>query len=84
MNKILDINPEEYTCLVELGVSYYVLYEKIQRRGYKNLWIDVPDLGSGSASEIFATVVLDTCFMAITMLIIRAWNQSFLRAVSCE
>ncbi|KAJ5618603.1 hypothetical protein N7528_006714 [Penicillium herquei] len=48
MNKILDINPDDCTCLVEPGVSYYALYEEVQRRGYKNLWIDVPDLGGGS------------------------------------
>lgn len=48
MNRILDINPEDCTCLVEPGVSYYALYEEIQRRGYKHLWIDVPDLGGGS------------------------------------
>ena len=48
MNKILDINPDDSTCLVEPGVSYYALYEEVQRRGYKHLWIDVPDLGGGS------------------------------------
>ncbi|KAF3387326.1 Vanillyl-alcohol oxidase [Penicillium rolfsii] len=48
MNKILDINPQDCTCLLEPGVSYYALYEEIQRRGYKHLWIDVPDLGGGS------------------------------------
>ncbi|KAJ5377209.1 uncharacterized protein N7496_004618 [Penicillium cataractarum] len=48
MNRILDINPEDCTCLVEPGVSYYALYEEIKRRGYKHLWIDVPDLGGGS------------------------------------
>jgi FAD/FMN-containing dehydrogenase len=48
MNRILDINPDDCTCLVEPGVSYYALYEEVQRRGYKHLWIDVPDLGGGS------------------------------------
>ncbi|KAK3934632.1 hypothetical protein QBC46DRAFT_426536 [Diplogelasinospora grovesii] len=48
MNRILDINPEDYTCLVEPGVSYYGLYEAIKERGYDHLWIDVPDLGGGS------------------------------------
>ena len=48
MNKILDIDPEDYTCLVEPGVSFYALYEEVQRRGYKHMWIDTPDLGGGS------------------------------------
>lgn len=48
MNKILDINPDDCTCLVELGVTFYALYEEIQAQGYKHLWIDVPDLGGGS------------------------------------
>ncbi|KAI8650209.1 hypothetical protein LRP88_14701 [Fusarium phalaenopsidis] len=48
MNQILEINPDDYTCLVEPGVSFYALYEAIQERGYKHMWIDVPDLGGGS------------------------------------
>jgi FAD/FMN-containing dehydrogenase len=48
MNKILDINSDEFTCLVEPGVSFYVLHEAIQAKGYKHMWIDVPDLGGGS------------------------------------
>ncbi|KAK3353810.1 hypothetical protein B0T25DRAFT_545411 [Lasiosphaeria hispida] len=48
MNKILDINPEDYTCLLEPGVSFYALYDAIQAKGYDHLWIDTPDLGGGS------------------------------------
>ncbi|KAK7425138.1 hypothetical protein QQX98_000052 [Neonectria punicea] len=48
MNQILDINLDDYTCLVEPGVSFYALYEAVQERGYKHMWIDVPDLGGGS------------------------------------
>ncbi|KAJ5629132.1 vanillyl-alcohol oxidase [Penicillium herquei] len=48
MNKILDINPDDCTCLVEPGVTYFALYEAVQARGYKHLWIDVPDIGGGS------------------------------------
>ena len=48
MNKILDINPVDHTCLVEPGVTFYALYEEIQKRSYKHLWIDCPDLGGGS------------------------------------
>lgn len=48
MKSILDINPDTCSCLVEPGVSFYALYEEIQRRGYGHLWIDVPDLGGGS------------------------------------
>uniref|UniRef100_A0A093Y2F0 Vanillyl-alcohol oxidase n=1 Tax=Talaromyces marneffei PM1 TaxID=1077442 RepID=A0A093Y2F0_TALMA len=48
MNKILNIDPDDCTCLVEPGVSYYAMYEEMQKRGYKHLWLDVPDLGGGS------------------------------------
>ncbi|KAI0018965.1 hypothetical protein F4780DRAFT_793775 [Xylariomycetidae sp. FL0641] len=48
MNQILDISPEDYTCLLEPGVSFFALYEAIQERGYDHLWIDVPDVGGGS------------------------------------
>lgn len=48
MNKILEINPDEFTCLVEPGVSFYALYDAIQSKGYKHLWVDTPDLGGGS------------------------------------
>ncbi|KAJ9493574.1 hypothetical protein H2202_010948 [Exophiala xenobiotica] len=48
MTKVLDIDPDACTCLVEPGVSFYALYEEIQRRGHTHLWIDVPDLGGGS------------------------------------
>ncbi|KAH8899922.1 FAD-linked oxidase-like protein [Thozetella sp. PMI_491] len=48
MNQILDINAEDYTCLVEPGVSFYALYEAIQAKGYDHLWVDTPDLGGGS------------------------------------
>ncbi|KAJ4298800.1 hypothetical protein N0V88_003833 [Collariella sp. IMI 366227] len=33
MNKILDLNAEDYTCLVEPGVSFYALYEEVKNRG---------------------------------------------------
>ncbi|KAF2276817.1 FAD-linked oxidase-like protein [Westerdykella ornata] len=49
MNKILDINAENYTCLVEPGVTYYALHEELVRRGLQDkMWIDCPDLGGGS------------------------------------
>lgn len=48
MNKILDINPDDYTCLVEPGVSFYALHEAVQAKGYTHMWIDTPDLGGGS------------------------------------
>lgn len=48
MNKILQINPDDYTCLLEPGVSFYALHEAIKTRGYDHMWIDVPDLGGGS------------------------------------
>lgn len=48
MNKILEVSPDDYTCLLEPGVSFYALYEEIQKRGYQHMWIDTPDLGGGS------------------------------------
>jgi len=48
MNRILDIAPDDYTCLLEPGVSFYGLYEEMQKRGYDHIWIDTPDLGGGS------------------------------------
>ncbi|KAI1421685.1 hypothetical protein F5Y12DRAFT_718186 [Xylaria sp. FL1777] len=48
MNKILDINPDDYTCLVEPGVSFFALHDEIKQRGYDHLWIDTPDVGGGS------------------------------------
>ncbi|KAK5656450.1 hypothetical protein OQA88_4832 [Cercophora sp. LCS_1] len=47
MNRILNIDAENASCLVEPGVSYFALYEEIQRRGLP-LWIDTPDVGGGS------------------------------------
>ncbi len=47
MNKILDIDADNASCIVEPGVSYFALYEEIQRRKLP-LWIDCPDLGGGS------------------------------------
>ncbi|KAI1505580.1 hypothetical protein F5X99DRAFT_248887 [Biscogniauxia marginata] len=48
MNKILDISPDDYTCLLEPGVSFFALYDAIKAKGYDHLWIDVPDVGGGS------------------------------------
>jgi hypothetical protein len=49
MNRILDINADDFTCLVEPGVTFYALHEEIQKRGLGDkMWIDTPDLGGGS------------------------------------
>jgi FAD/FMN-containing dehydrogenase len=47
MNQILNIDGDNASCVVEPGVSYFALYEEIQRRKLP-LWIDCPDLGGGS------------------------------------
>ncbi|KAF2643891.1 glycolate oxidase [Massarina eburnea CBS 473.64] len=47
MNNILNIDAENASCMVEPGVSYFALYEEIQKRKLP-LWIDCPDLGGGS------------------------------------
>jgi len=47
MNKVLNIDGANASCLVEPGVSYFALYEAVQESGHA-LWIDTPDLGGGS------------------------------------
>lgn len=47
MNQVLEINEHNASCIVEPGVSYFKLYEEIQKRGL-DLWTDTPDLGGGS------------------------------------
>jgi FAD/FMN-containing dehydrogenase len=37
MNKILDIHPEDYICLVEPGVSFYALYEALKKRDWRSI-----------------------------------------------
>jgi hypothetical protein len=68
MNKVLDINPNDYTCLPEPGVSIYALYEAIQAKGYDHMWIDTPDLGGGSV----------VAHMMIIGLAISDWRLCFL------
>lgn len=49
MSKILDISAEDYTCLVEPGVSFYALHQALRDRGLEeHMWVDTPDLGGGS------------------------------------
>ncbi|KAH7090012.1 hypothetical protein FB567DRAFT_316300 [Paraphoma chrysanthemicola] len=48
MNKVIDVNARDRTCLVEPGVSYFALYDYLQANGFQDLWIDSPDLGGGS------------------------------------
>ncbi|RDL31451.1 uncharacterized protein BP5553_09660 [Venustampulla echinocandica] len=48
MNKVLNIDDEHATALLEPGVSYFSLYGYLQNNGHKHLWIDSPDLGGGS------------------------------------
>ncbi|KAI5849153.1 hypothetical protein BZA05DRAFT_375379 [Tricharina praecox] len=47
MNQVLKIDGESATCMVEPGVSYFKLYEEVQKTGFP-LWVDPPDLGGGS------------------------------------
>lgn len=47
MHGILNIDAENASCVVEPGVTYFRLYEEIQKLGLP-LWIDTPDLGGGS------------------------------------
>ena len=47
MNRIIEINEEYAYAVVEPGVSFFDLYEEIQRRGLR-LWPSVPAIGWGS------------------------------------
>jgi hypothetical protein len=47
MNKVLKIDGQNCSCLLEPGVSYFALYEAVKASGH-NLMIDCPDLGGGS------------------------------------
>jgi FAD/FMN-containing dehydrogenase len=40
MNRVLDLNEKSAFCLLEPGVTYYMLYDEIQKSG-KDLWVDV-------------------------------------------
>jgi 4-cresol dehydrogenase (hydroxylating) len=47
MNRIIEVNERNASCVVEPGVSYFDLYRYIQEKGLK-VWIDCPDPGWGS------------------------------------
>ena len=47
MNKIIELNEEYGYAIVEPGVSFFDLYQEIQRKGL-NLWPSVPAIGWGS------------------------------------
>ncbi|KAJ5350218.1 hypothetical protein N7541_007945 [Penicillium brevicompactum] len=47
MNTIVEVNEEYGYAIVEPGVSFFDLYEEIQRQGL-NLWPSVPAIGWGS------------------------------------
>jgi FAD/FMN-containing dehydrogenase len=47
MNRILEVNEGNASCLVEPGVSYFDMYKHLRATGSK-LWLDVPDPGWGS------------------------------------
>ncbi|KAL1901009.1 hypothetical protein Sste5346_002073 [Sporothrix stenoceras] len=54
MHQILSLDGGNASCVVEPGVTYFALYEAVERLNEKNkdtqtpLWIDTPDLGGGS------------------------------------
>src|SRR5690606_11436535 len=47
MDKVIEVNEGNASCLVEPGVSYFDMYQHLQATGSK-LWLDVPDPGWGS------------------------------------
>ena len=44
MTKILNVDPDDYACLLEPSVSFYALYKALKEKGFAYLWIDNPDL----------------------------------------
>jgi 4-cresol dehydrogenase (hydroxylating) len=46
MNRILDVNERDKTCLVEPGVSYFDMYRHLRQNDIR-LWIDTADPGWG-------------------------------------
>ena len=46
MNRILEVNERDKTCLVEPGVSYFDMYRHLRQNGIR-LWIDTADPGWG-------------------------------------
>lgn len=46
MNRILDVNERDKTCLVEPGVSYFDMYRYLRQHNIR-LWIDTADPGWG-------------------------------------
>src|SRR5688572_8351204 len=42
MNKVIEVNEGNCSCLVEPGVSYFDMYRHLHETGSK-LWLDVPD-----------------------------------------
>lgn len=47
MDRVVDVDEGNASCLVEPGVSYFDMYRHLQEKGSK-LWIDVADPGWGS------------------------------------
>ncbi|EJT98909.1 vanillyl-alcohol oxidase [Dacryopinax primogenitus] len=47
MNRVLKLDGENCSALLEPGVTYFSLWETIRASGL-DLWVDVPDLGGGS------------------------------------
>ena len=47
MNRILDVNADRATALVEPGVRFFDLYDHLRAEGHR-LWSSAPDLGWGS------------------------------------
>ncbi|KAF8462917.1 hypothetical protein BDZ91DRAFT_764862 [Kalaharituber pfeilii] len=51
MNKVLNIDHNSASCMVEPGVSYFKLYYEVWKSGYPPM-IDPPDLGGGALWEM--------------------------------
>ncbi|WP_367648980.1 FAD-binding oxidoreductase [Campylobacter coli] len=50
MNKIIEVDDKRNFCIVEPGVSYFDLYEYVEKNNF-NVFLDIPDPGWGSPLE---------------------------------
>jgi 4-cresol dehydrogenase (hydroxylating) len=73
MNRVLEVNEESATALIEPGVRFFDLYDHLRATGSK-LWMSVPDLGWGSVVGNTSITDLATPPSAITPPRNAAWK----------
>jgi hypothetical protein len=84
MNRILDVNERDKTCLVEPGVSYFDMYRYLRDNDIR-LWIDTADPGWGvwSVTRWIVAAAIPAVTIAITSTRTAAWKSCSAMATSC-